>query len=90
MNRYEPSSPRAIIGIAAVAMAALTLGLSVLPATLSSVEATARIESAARAVGPAATEVTLIPGRITVYGVREQKTAFEPPRQSVPVHKDAG
>jgi len=90
MNRYQPSSPRAIIGIAAVAMAALTLGLSVLPATSSSFDPAARIESAARALGPVPTEVTLIPARITVHGVREQKTAFEPRRQSEPVRNDAG
>ena len=32
MNSYETSSPRAVISIAAVAMTALTLGLSILPA----------------------------------------------------------
>jgi hypothetical protein len=90
MNRYEPSSPRAVIGIVAVAMAALSLGLAVLPATLNSYDRAARIEAAARGVGPAATEVTLIPGPITVYGVREEQTAFEPPRPSVPERKDAG
>jgi len=90
MNRYQPSSPRAIIGIAAVAMAALTLGLSVLPATLHSVDPAARIEAAARAIGPVATDVILVPAPIVVFGGREQKTAFEPARHSVPARKDAG
>ena len=36
MNSYETSSPRTVISIAAVAMTALTLGLSILPAGKSS------------------------------------------------------
>jgi len=85
MNRYQPSSPRAIIGIAAVAMSALTLGLSVLPAILESGGHQARIEAAMRAAPTA--DVARGGAPILVQGVRAQKTAFEPVRRDLPSYK---
>jgi hypothetical protein len=49
MNRYEPSTPRAALGLAAVAMAAVTLtALVVLPAELDSLSADPYMQSAAQ------------------------------------------
>jgi len=49
MNRYEPSTPRAALGLIAVAMAAVSLAaLVVLPAELETVNAEPYLQSAAR------------------------------------------
>ena len=48
MNRYEPSTPRAALGLTAVAMAAITLtALVVLPAEFDSLSAAPYTEAAA-------------------------------------------
>jgi len=50
MNRYEPSTPRAALGLTAVGMAAVTLAaLVVLPAELETVNAATSLQAAARA-----------------------------------------
>ena len=82
MNRYQASLPRAAISIAAVAMTALTLGLSVLPA---------QIGNDGRVVAPgvdiargnipqvelAAAQGTPIVGTpIVVYGYRDHETGL--------------
>ncbi len=47
MDRYEPSTPRAALGLTAVAMAAVTLAaLVVLPAELETVNADPYLQSA--------------------------------------------
>ena len=82
MNRYQAPLPRAAISIVAVAMTALTLGLSVLPA---------QIGNDGRVVGPgvdiargnvppmdvAAAHGTPIVGTpIVVYGYRAEETGL--------------
>jgi hypothetical protein len=90
MKRYQAATPRAAMMIAAVAMSALTLGLSVLPAILGSGNAETQLGDAAGARPPMAADFVRHGTPIMVYGVREQKTAFEPARYSLPARKDAG
>ena len=76
MNSYETSSPRAVISIAAVAMTALTLGLSILPAEKGP---DARFHSVANSVAsevsrgdiPAMDVAARDGAPIVVYGFRE-------------------
>ena len=80
MNRYPSSTPRAAFGITAIALTALTIGLAVVvPARMSPGYPAAGTVPAAQAVAPAATEVAIIPGRITVIGVRESTVAAGSP-----------
>jgi hypothetical protein len=77
MKSYQAATPRTAISIAAAAMTALTLGLSILPAKLNSGGNGESLINASRAFGPAA---AAIPGEgmpIVVYGVREQETAMQ-------------
>ena len=90
MKRYQAATPRAAMMIAAIAMSALTLGLSVLPAILGSGDAQTQLGAAAGDRTPKATDVAGNGAPIVVYGVREQKTAFEPVRHSLPTRKEAG
>jgi hypothetical protein len=79
MNRYPSSTPRAAFGIIAIAMTALTVGLAVVvPAKMSPGYPAVGAVLAAQAVAPAATEVAIVPGRITVIGVRESTVAGSP------------
>ena len=71
MNRYETSNPRAALSIAAVAMTAITLGLSVIvPAKVDYNRHELGALAASTAVAPASTEVDAAPLRIEVLGVR--------------------
>ena len=80
MNRYPSSTPRAAFGITAIALTALTIGLAVVvPARMSPGYPAVGTVLAAQAVAPAATEVAIIPGRITVIGVRESTVAAGSP-----------
>ena len=51
MKRYQAATPRAAMMVVAIAMSAITLGLSVLPAILGSVEPEARLGVAGGAKG---------------------------------------
>jgi hypothetical protein len=74
MNRYETNTPRLAFGIAAAAMAVITLGFAViLPATTGNGGQEALV--AAKAAAPA-TEVAINPSRIEIVGVREQSVAL--------------
>lgn len=90
MKRYQAAMPRAAMMVAAVALSALTLGLSVLPAILGSGNAEAQLGAAAGARPPKAADVAGNGAAIMVYGVREQKTALEPVRHGLPTRKEAG
>jgi hypothetical protein len=72
MNRYQPSIPRTLIGLAAFALSALTIAATVvLPAKMGSANADAGIVAYAR--GPAAL-TAIAPDfrmRLEVVGVRE-------------------
>ena len=79
INRYQPSIPRVVLGIAAVAMTAVTFGLLVvMPATNESSSEDVRAQAATKVVTPAATEVVIIPARIEVLGFRETELASTP------------
>jgi hypothetical protein len=90
MNRYQTATPRAAMMIAAVAMSALTLGLSVMPATHGSDDPAARVGAVSGADAPMAAGIAANGTPIIVYGVREQRTAFEPVRHDLPTRKEAG
>lgn len=77
MNSYEPSTHRAAFGLAAVAMAAITIGaLIVLPAKLGSVSADLFTLASAKAGMPAPIEVAISPARIEVFAVRDPNVAW--------------
>ena len=85
MNHYENPAPRATFGIAAMAMAAIVIGLMVvLPARMTPGNREFRPLTMATNAAPVATEVVIIPSTITVTGMREQNTAFEPTHQAQP------
>jgi hypothetical protein len=80
MTRYETEPPRsrAIFGLAAFAMTALTIGLAVVaPAHFGSGEADARTLARARPADPDRIEVVISPARIDVVAARARKAAFE-------------
>jgi len=76
MNSYQPSTPRAAFGLAAVAMAAISIGaMVVLPAKFDSVSADAVTLASAKA-GPTAVKVAISPASVNVIGVREPNVAW--------------
>ena len=83
MNRYQASLPRAAISIVAVAMTALTLGLSVLPAQIGNDGRVVApgIDIARGDVPPmnmAAAQGTPIVGTpIVVYGYRAEEAGLQ-------------
>ena len=83
MSRYQTSTPRAAFAFTAAALTALTIGLAVvLPANLDSGHAASRplatVGAAAPALAGVSTEVSIIPARIEVRGVREPELARAP------------
>ena len=78
MNRYQAQSPRAAISLAAVAMTALTLGLSVLPAQMERGRPRrSRRRSGSRRRCPGGKPAPGDGMPIVVYGVREQETGLQ-------------
>jgi hypothetical protein len=72
MNDYQISSPRKLFAIAAVAMTAITIALSVVaPAKMQSDARDLRALTTSKAVTPAPAEVAASPLHIDVVGVRE-------------------
>jgi len=70
MNAYQTSNPRAAFLIAALALTALTIGVSVIaPAKMDSGGTEDRTLAAQNSVTP--TQVVIDPARIEVFGVRE-------------------
>ena len=79
MNNYQSSTPRVAIGIAAVAMTAVTFGVFiVMPAMIESGGEGVRTQAVAKVFTPAVTEAVIIPARIEVLGVRETEFASAP------------
>jgi hypothetical protein len=82
MNRYQPFRFRPAFGVAAVALCAATMSLAVaVPAALSPAitDPTAqRVSRSARA----AIEVTILPARIDVVGIREASVASTPAHEA--------
>ena len=85
MNHYKTSIPRTAVGVAAIAMAAITFGLFiVVPAQMAAGSAKNYPAMAMQTAAPVATEVAINPARIEVVGRREDRTAFEPVPQIQP------
>ena len=85
MNRYTTPMPRMSFGLAAIALSALTLGLTILlPASLNSGHGD-NASLTASSTAPTAIEVSIIPARIVVTGECEQNVAYEPSRRVVPI-----
>ena len=79
MKGYEPSTPRAALGLTAVAMAAITMGaLVVLPAKLDSVSASPYTLAAAKAATNTPIEVAISPARIDVLEVVHREERIHP------------
>ena len=69
---YENSTPRATAGVMAIAMTAMTIGLSiVLPAKTDPGRREASLQAASHAVAPASDEFIGSRMRVDVIGVRE-------------------
>ena len=86
VNRYETSIPRVACGIAAVAMTAITIGVSVvMPTKLESDSHHSRMVAASKVTTPAVTSVITCSASIDVVAVRELRlpavpcASFEPP-----------
>ena len=76
MYHYQTSTPRAAIGLAAVAMTVLTIGVTlVLPSEVQSGRRNPAPLAAANAAAPAPIEVAIIPARIDVIADRSPKMA---------------
>ena len=76
MYRYQPSTPRAAIGLAALAMTVLTIGIAVvLPSEMQSGGENVATYTAASAVAPAPIEVAIVPARIDVIAERSPSLA---------------
>ena len=72
MNHYEPSSPRVAFGITAVAMTAITIGVSVvMPAKMDSDSREPRVLAALKVTAPASTDVVAGAESIDVVAVHE-------------------
>lgn len=76
MKRYDFPTPRLALGVAAVALAALTLGASlVVPANLEASPGVQSLVADAAADAQYRTEVIVTPTRIDVIAVRTSTTA---------------
>jgi hypothetical protein len=72
MNGYQISSPRKVVAIAAVAMTAITIALSVVaPAKMQSDARDLRALTTSKAMTPAAAEVAASRLQVYVIGIRE-------------------
>lgn len=79
MKRYDFPTPRLALGVAAVALAALTLGASlVVPANLEASPGVQSLMADAAADALYRTEVIVTPTRIDVIAVRRSTTAAAP------------
>jgi hypothetical protein len=72
MNPYQISAPRAALVIAAIALTALTIGVSVVaPVKMDPGSAEVPTLAAQKTVTPTPIEAVIDPARIEVIGVRE-------------------
>jgi hypothetical protein len=91
MNTYQPSTPRPMLGLIAVAMAAITIGaLVVLPAKMGSLDADLVAVASAQAKTLAPTEVDIRPARIDVIVLRESNVAWAVADEARPNCKPEG
>lgn len=76
MKRYKSKTPRMAIGLAAVAMTAMTFGVSVVvPAQLSAATEEIGNLAVAAPMTAAPIEVAIRPARIDIVAERDQRTA---------------
>ena len=88
MNHYQISSPRKVFAIAAVAMTAITIGVSVVvPTQIQSGARDPRTQTAFKATTPAPAEVVAGPLRIEVVGVRDPELISVQVRTTPPKRK---
>src|SRR5436190_8436654 len=79
MNHYEPSVPRVAFGIAAVAMTAITIGVSVImPANMDSDSREPRMLAASTVTAPVSTDVAAGSASIDVAALHELGSATVP------------
>jgi hypothetical protein len=79
MDRYETSIPRVARGIAAVAMTAITIGVSViLPARMATESSEPRALAASKATTPESTGVVTGRTSIDIVGVRQPELSAAP------------
>jgi hypothetical protein len=91
MNRYQPSSPRVAFGIAAVAMTAITIGVSVvMPARMDSDSREPRMLAALKVTGPASTGVVTGAESIDAVAVHEAGLSTVPCPASKPSRTPEG
>ena len=91
MNRYETSIPRVACGIAAVAMTAITIGVSVvMPAKMDSDNREPRMLAGSKVTTPASTGVVTGSASIDVGAVREPALSTVPCTSSNPNRKPEG
>ena len=85
MDRYETSIPRIACGIAAVAMTAITIGVSViLPARMATESSEPRTLAASKATTPQSTGVVTGRAGIDIVGVRQPEMSAPPCTSSNP------
>ena len=88
MNRYQISSPRKVFAIAAVAMTAITIGLSVVvPAKVHGDARDPQTLTASKAMTPGPAEVIASPLHINGVGVREPELVSVQGRSAPPKRK---
>ena len=88
MNRYEPLIPRVAFGIAAVAMTAITIGVSVImPAKMDSDSRELRMLEALTVTAPASTGDVTGSERVDVVAVHKAGLSAVPCISTQPNHK---
>jgi hypothetical protein len=91
MNRYEPLIPRVAFGIAAVAMTAITIGVSVImPAKMDSDSPEPRMLAALKVTAAASTGDVIGPEGIDIVAVHEAGSSAVPCTASNPNRKPEG
>jgi len=87
VNRYEPSAPRAAIGLIAAVMTAITIGaMVVLPTKLDSGSAEPQTLAAAKAATKTPIEVAIGPARGDVPALVDREERVHPGRSRSPAH----
>ena len=82
MNRYQPNAFHPVLGIAAVAMTALTFVLAIgVPSRVAAPLVDGAAQAAATRVPAGFVEVAIIPARIDVVGVRDTTVADHQSKQ---------
>jgi len=89
MNRYKPSTPQVSIGIVAVAMTAITLGLLVVLPSRMEVDSQTFTAYTAKAHRSETAHPVINPSCIDVVDTRERRTALNPRRVSPEPKQDA-